>query len=229
MNKNVLNKVKRIDWILADFYGEKKFTKGTDPLTELILTVLSQNTNDTNRDRAFESMKSRFPSWEDVMNARPGELAKAIKVGGLAKVKSGRIIRLLKSLKSENGNLNLGFIVKWDNDSVRDYLLKIDGVGPKTAACVLAFSLGRNVMPVDTHVHRVAGRLGILPKRMTAEAAHDYFTGFADHINLYQFHLNLITHGRRICKARVPLCGECPVKRLCNYYRDLSGKRNQAA
>ena len=229
MNKNVLNKVKRINTILAEFYGEKKFTKGTDPLTELILTVLSQNTNDTNRDRAFESMKSRFPSWEDVMNARPGELEKAIKVGGLAKIKSGRIIRLLKSLNAEHGGLSLDFINRWDNDNVREYLLKIDGVGPKTVACVLAFSLGRNVMPVDTHVHRVAGRLGILPERMTAEAAHEYFSRFADYVNLYQFHLNLITHGRKICRARAPLCGECPLKRCCAYYRDLSGKRNQAA
>lgn len=229
MNKNEAKKIARVDEILAGLYGKKKFTKATDPLTELILTVLSQNTNDTNRDRAFGALRDRFPTWDDAMSAAPARLEAAIKAGGLAKIKSRRIIKLLKSLKAENGRLDLSFMDRWADDRVRTYLLKIDGVGPKTAACVLAFSLGRNVMPVDTHVHRVATRLGILPSPMTPETAHDYFLQFGPAINLYQLHLNLIAHGRQICKARVPLCSECSLRKLCNYYRNIKGNRELAA
>jgi endonuclease-3 len=229
MDKALMKKVIRIDKLLAQRYGEKTFKTGPDPLTELILTVLSQNTNDTNRDRAFKSMKERFPRWQDILESSPAKLAGAINVGGLAKIKSTRILKLLKFIKSEQGEPNLDFLNKWSDDKVSEYLLRIDGVGPKTAACVMAFSLGRQVMPVDTHVHRVSSRLGILPPKMTAESAHEYFLDFKDVVNLYQLHLNLIAHGRQVCRARNPQCAECNLKRLCKYYSGQVKKQDAAA
>jgi endonuclease-3 len=227
MDKTRVKKVVRTDELLEKEYGKKSFGRGPDPLLELILTVLSQNTSDVNRDRAFRSLQNRFPTWEDVLNVTPAKLASAIRIGGLARVKSGRILKLLRSIQKQHGSLDLNFLHNWPDDQVRDYLLAIDGVGPKTAACVLAFSLGRNVMPVDTHVYRVSKRLGIIPDDMTVEAAHDFFLGFDGTVSLYQFHLNLIEHGRKICRARKPLCDECGLRRLCRYYKKTINARSK--
>jgi endonuclease-3 len=229
MNKIGQRKAVRVDQLLAREYGTKKFDRKTDPLTELVVTILSQNTNDTNRDRAFAGLKAKFPKWEDVVKASPAKLAEAIKVGGLAKIKAERIVRMLKSLQKTNGALKLDFLESMADDRVREYLLAIDGVGPKTAACVLAFSLGRDIMPVDTHVHRVSSRLGLIPPKMTAEQAHDYFLGLQGTVGLYQFHLNLIAHGRKVCKAQRPLCDKCALKKLCAYYAQSSGSKEAAA
>jgi endonuclease-3 len=229
MIKLIVKKVIRINKLLARKYGCKAFKPGSDPLTELILTVLSQNTNDNNRDKAFNSLKARFPRWSDVLATSPAKLATTIKVGGLAKIKSARILKLLKAIKDTHGELSLDFLKQWPDDKVREYLLKIDGVGPKTAACVLAFSLGREVMPVDTHVHRVASRLGIIPPKMTAESAHEHFLNFKDTVSLYQLHLNLIAHGRQVCRARNPHCPNCDLKRLCKYYLSQINKQDAAA
>ncbi|RKX17871.1 MAG: endonuclease III, partial [Candidatus Zixiibacteriota bacterium] len=207
-------------------YGKKPYSQGPDPLTELILTVLSQNTSDINRNRAFKSLKEHFPTWEDVLNTSPAKLSSAISIGGLAKIKSWRIIKLLKSIQKSHGRLDLDFLHNWPDKKVKDYLLGIDGIGPKTAACVLVFSLGRNVMPVDTHVYRVSKRLGIIPGNTTAEAAHDFFIRFDGTVSLYQFHLNIIEHGRKICQARKPRCNECSLKRLCRYYKNTGNTRS---
>ena len=136
---------------------------------------------------------------------------------------------MLKSLQKANGELKLDFLESKADEQIREYLLNIDGVGPKTAACVLAFSLGRDVMPVDTHVHRVSSRLGLIPPKMSAEQAHDYFLGLRGTISLYQFHLNLIAHGRQVCKAQRPQCEKCALKKLCDYYAQLSGSKEAAA
>jgi len=229
MIKLMMKKVIRVDELLANNYGEKAFKPGPDPLTELVLTVLSQNTNDNNRDKAFKSMKGLFPRWTDVLMTTPAKLAGAIKVGGLAKIKSARIMKLLKAIKDTHGELSLDFLNEWPDNDVREYLLKIDGVGPKTAACMMAFALGREVMPVDTHVHRVATRLGIIPPKMTAESAHGYFLDFKDAVSLYQLHLNLIAHGRQVCRARNPQCAKCDLKRLCKYYAGQAKKQDAAA
>ncbi|MCP4583595.1 MAG: endonuclease III [candidate division Zixibacteria bacterium] len=229
MNGVTVKKIARIDEVLAIRYGEKAFKRGPDPLTELILTVLSQNTNDVNRDRAFQAMKDRFPDWQAVIDSSSTELAKTIKVGGLARIKSARIIKLLVSIKESRNRLDLDFLRKWSDDEVRDYLLKIKGVGPKTAACVLAFSLGRDIMPVDTHVYRASTRLGILPSTITPDAAHDYFLRFQGKVSLYQFHLNLIGHGRQVCKARKPACDKCDLRRLCKYYSEQIKGQEAAA
>ncbi len=224
-----MKKITRLDELLAKRYGEKIYSNITDPLTELVLTVLSQNTNDVNRDRAFSAMKEKYPEWQDVLNAGPSDLAEVIKVGGLADTKSRRIIKMLKSIEDRHGRLDLGFFDSWPDDEISDYLLNIDGVGPKTVACVLAFALGRDVMPVDTHVHRVSKRLGLIPESMNAEKAHGFFKEFKGTVSLYQFHLNLIAHGRTLCKARKPLCSECALKRLCKYYAVNVKNKGQAA
>ena len=218
MNGRLIKKVVRIDEILTQDYGLKSVSNGKDPLTELVFTVLSQNTNDLNRDRAFEAMRQMFPTWEDVVNTTPVKLASAIKVGGLAKIKAARILKMLKYVNKTYNKLNLDFLKEWSVNRGRDFLLNIDGVGPTTAACVLVFSLGRDVMPVDTHVRRVSSRLGILPLKISDSAAHDYFLEFKNQVSLYQLHLNLIRHGRRICRARKPLCKECSLRRSCAYY-----------
>ncbi len=224
MNKWMIIKVVRIEKTLTKKYGIKPFDNKKDPLSELIFTVLSQNTTDINRDRAFRSLKKRFSTWEDVAKTTPAKLAAAIKAGGLAKIKAVRILKMLRDIKNTHSHLNLDFLHNWNDDRIRGYLLKIDGVGPKTAACVLAFSLGRNIMPVDTHVRRVSSRLGILPAKMSDRTAHEYFCQFIEFVSLYQFHLNLIEHGRKVCRARKPLCVKCFLKRSCSYY----SKRNDS-
>lgn len=224
-----MKKATRVDEVLAELYGKKNFKKKTDPLTELVTTVLSQNTSDTNRDRAFAGLREKFPDWGDVLCVSRNQLASAIKVGGLANIKAARILKMLKSIKEMHSELSLDFLSDWPDDEVREYLLKIDGVGPKTAACVLAFALGRDVMPVDTHVHRVSSRLGLIPQEMNAETAHDFFLVFRGTVDLYQFHLNMINHGRKVCKARKPLCGSCKLRRLCRFYDQEIKQREQAA
>ncbi len=223
LSPNQSLQVEKIDRLLADLYGKKIFRSGPDPLTELIFTILSQNTNDNNRDRAFAALKAAFPRWEDVAAAPTRAVAKSIKSAGLAEIRARRIKAVLRRLK-KHGGYSLDFIRDWPDESVVEFLTSLDGVGRKTAACVMAFSLGRNVMPVDTHVFRVAGRIGILPKGISPEKAHDYFGRFANRLSLYQFHLNLIAHGRAVCRSRNPLCRTCRLLDMCAY-----GKKNMTA
>jgi endonuclease III len=220
-----LKQLIKFDRILAEEYGRKKFTGGTDPLTELVRTVLSQNTNDTNRDRAFESMKAAYPTWEKLAQAPIGNIAAAIKVAGLAKIRATRISRLLKAIHESQGRYSLDFLTDWQDEAIREYLTKLEGIGPKTIACVMAFSLGRNVMPVDTHVFRVSQRLGIIPPKMSVTAAHIYFDNLKDALSLYQLHLNLIAHGRQICHARIPECTKCRLKAECSYYKTTESRQ----
>jgi endonuclease III len=222
--KSLQKKSAKIDKILAGLYGAKKQTSKSDPTAELILTVLSQNTNDINRDRAYHSLRQQFPSWDDIANAKPGAVAKAIKVGGLAAIKSKRIIKILTQIKSRSNDYSLSFLNKLSDKEIWEYLIAFDGVGPKTASCVLLFALGRKAMPVDTHVHRVGKRLGLIPDNFSAEKAHPWFLELELPIDMYQFHLNLIQHGRVICRPKNPKCDSCPLTRLCLYYRAMSSK-----
>jgi endonuclease-3 len=213
-----------IDRVLVDDYGLKKQTRRTDPTAELILTVLSQNTNDINRDRAFQSLKARFPSWRDVAFARKAAVAASIRVGGLANIKSRRIIRMLQQIASRSSDYSLSFLNEMSDKEALDFLLDLDGVGPKTAACVLLFSLGRKAMPVDTHVHRVGIRLGLIPGGLSAEDAHQWFMDLDLQVDVHQLHLNMIQHGRMLCRPRNPKCGICPLKKLCLYYNGRPGE-----
>jgi endonuclease III len=221
MRKNdIIKKILLIDNVLTEAYGHKTKTK-SDPTNELILTILSQNTNDTNRDRAFNSLKEKFPTWAKVASAKSSDIENTIRVGGLAEIKSKRIKRILQQIGEKSPDYSLSFFKNMSDDEIRDYLLSFDGVGPKTAACVLLFSLGRKAMPVDTHVHRVGTRLGIIPEEYNADKAHLWFRELDLPVDILQLHLNMIEHGRTLCRPQNPKCEICPLKRFCVYYKNL--------
>ena len=208
----------QINAILREHYGEPERWNGRlDPLSELIAVVLSQHTSDVNSARAFESLRARFPDWESVRRAPAAEVADAIRSGGLAVLKAVRIQRILDQVLEARGELSLDFLRDLPLDEGRALLRSLDGVGPKSAACVLLFSLDKPAMPVDTHVHRVAGRLGLIDRRVSADAAHELLEPMVPPEEVYSFHVNLIRHGRVICKAQRPRCPECPVNALCAY------------
>ncbi len=203
-------------------YGRPVWRRPLPPLDELVSTILSQNTNDLNRDRAYLALQQRFPTWEGVRDARPQAVIRAIRVAGLANQKGPRIQGLLRAITDERGSLDLRFLRRMPADEARAWLLRFKGVGPKTAAIVLLFSLGKPAFPVDTHVLRVTGRLGLRPDRMTAEAAHAHLAGLFLPRTYAAAHLNLIRHGREVCHARRPRCEACVLNDLCPYPRSVS-------
>ncbi len=202
---------------LLETYGEPTWRNPLPPASELVSTILSQNTNDLNRDRAYQALHARFPTWEEVRDARRSEVIAAIRVAGLANQKGPRIQAVLREITRERGNLVLGFLKDLPLDEARAWLMKFKGVGPKTAAIVLLFSLGRPAFPVDTHIYRVSGRLGLRPSKMTLEQAHVHLESLFPPETYYAAHLNLIRLGREICHPRVPSCWMCPVRSLCRY------------
>lgn len=182
---------------------------------ELIVTVLSQHTSDINRDRAFTGLKKRFPTWEEVASAPATQIADAIRPGGIADVKARRIKAILDEIRRREGALSLDRLHELDDQQVAEYLCELPGVGPKTAACVLVFSMGRPAFPIDTHVHRIARRLGWIADKATAEHAHHELAPKVPPDIRYDFHVALIDHGRKICKPRMPRCSDCVVFDLC--------------
>jgi endonuclease-3 len=207
-------------------FGSPTWRNPLPPLDELISTILSQNTNDNNRDRAFEALRSRFPTWEAVRDAEEQAVIHAIRPAGLANQKGPRIQKVLREITAERGELSLGFLADLPVEEARRWLMSFKGVGPKTAAIVLLFSLGEPAFPVDTHVHRVTGRLGLRPDKMNAEQAHDFLSRLFPPEAYYAAHLNLIRLGREICHARNPECLRCPLNDLCDFYQrqSLNGK-----
>ena len=185
------------------------------------MTVLSQATSDTNRDRAFANLKAGFPSWEQVLDAPVEEVADAIRPGGIGDVKARRIQQILSAIETRDGRLDLGRLRSMDDDEITSYLCSLPGVGPKTAACVLLFSMGRDAFPVDTHVHRVAGRLGLIDPKMSAAKAHEVLSPRVPPALRYEFHMQLIEHGRRVCTPRRPRCSECVLLDLCVWGPEL--------
>jgi len=207
--------VKWCDNKLKGEYGDRKRKQRPDPLRTLVLTVLSQNTNDVNRDRAFKEFKRRFPGWEDVLAAPVREVEEAIRAGGLAKQKSARIQAMLAEIKEREGGLDLKRICRMPRDQALDYLYSFKGVGKKTAAIVLLFSCGVPVFPVDTHIFRVTRRLGLVPEKANADKAHDIMDELVADDAKYRFHINLIEHGRNICHPRKPECSSCCLNAKC--------------
>lgn len=206
---------------LLEAYGQPTWRNKLPPIDELVSTILSQNTNDINRDRAFDRLKRAFPTWEAVRDADPQAVVEAIRPAGLANQKGPRIQSALRQISQERGSLDLSFLKDLPLEEARTWLTGFKGVGPKTAAIVLLFSLDRPAFPVDTHIHRVTRRLGLCPPKASAEQAHKILSGLFSPDSFYAAHLNIIRHGREVCKARRPLCGQCMLSDLCAYY--LSG------
>ena len=202
--------------ILDDFYGRAVLAPRYPPVDELVFTVLSQNTADVNTERTFAALKARFSDWAAVRDAAVEDIERTIAHGGLARTKAPRLKMILEAVSAAAGAPDLTILNGLSDSEAQAYLTSLPGVGPKTAACVLLFSLGRPVMPVDTHVHRVARRLGIIAG-VTAEQAHALLTGLAGPRaeDVYAAHVAFVRHGRRICHARRPACGECPLAGIC--------------
>jgi len=209
--------VRQVDAALASRYGARKQCRHGDPLDGLIQTILSQNTTDVNSRAAFAALKRRFPDWETARRARTSAIAAAIERGGLANIKSGRIKAILQRLHEERGRVNLDFLRRWSAQKATDYLLGLPGVGRKTAACVLLFDLGEPAFPVDTHVFRVATRLDWLSPGADPDRAHDELAALVPRELHYQLHLNMVAHGRQVCRPGRPKCGECPLLAWCPY------------
>ena len=205
---------------LLDFYGPPDWRPHLSPVAELVSTILSQNTNDTNRDRAFNNLRKRFSTWEEVRDAPTEDIIQAIKTAGLANQKGPRIKHALQKITDREDDISLDFLKSMSVEKARKWLTDIKGVGPKTAAIVLLFSLEMPAFPVDTHVHRVTGRVGLRPSNMNASKSHSFLEKAFSPDEYYADHLNLIKLGREICKSRNPECPVCPLNDFCSYYQE---------
>jgi len=202
---------------LEQAFGRPRPGRRLAPLDELILTILSQHTSDGNRDRAYRAMRRRFPTWNMVLRARREDLEDALRVGGLARTKSRVIQDALRTILRDWGRLDLEDLRTMPTAEAKTYLLRLKGVGEKTACCVLLFALGRDAFPVDTHIHRVAERLGWVSPKAGATRVHALLAALIPSERCYPAHINLITLGRRVCRARAPACPSCPLRRNCRY------------
>ena len=201
--------------LLEQEYGPREWQPDRDPIDVLIGTILSQNTSDANSGRAFASLKASFDSWEAVASAPAERIAEVIKCGGLSQIKAARIKQVLKQIESEKGRITLDFLKSRTMTEAEDYLIRLPGVGHKTASCVLLFSLGKPSLPVDTHVFRVAKRLGLIGSKVSVEKAPGLLQKQIPPSKVYQFHVHMIEHGRRICRARQPHCHRCILRDIC--------------
>ena len=206
------------DWILKllkQAYGPRTWRRGRGPVEVLVQTILSQNTSDTNSERAYNNLVISFDGWDAVAEADPARVAEAIRSGGLGDVKAGYITLALREIRSRTGGFDLAFLKDMPLEEVREWLVSLPGVGMKTASCVLLFALGMPAMPVDTHVYRVAGRLGLLPPKITFAQAHRLLERMLPAAQVYPFHILLIEHGRKTCKSQRPLCNDCVLRNIC--------------
>jgi len=207
--------------LLGQEYGIPQWRPHTDPLSELIRAILSQNTSDVNSHRAFERLISTFGSWDRVAEASSDEIAAAIGCGGLSRIKAPRIKAILEGILETRGSLDLGFLGHLPLSEAKAWLQTLPGVGPKTAGCVLLFALGKPALPVDTHVYRVSRRLGLIDSKVSPEGAHQLLEGIVPSEAIYQFHVNMLAHGRTACRAQRPRCDRCVLGEGCptNHYR----------
>ena len=203
---------------LTEVYGELDWSRNQDGMDELISCILSQSTNDTNRDRAFARLKERFLNWEAVRFAALDDLIDAIRPAGLANQKAPRIQNALEVIFEKTGEYCIDFLDDLPLDEAKAWLVSLKGVGPKTAAIVLCFAYGRPAFPVDTHIFRVSRRIGFLPDKLSADAAHPIMEAIAPPEDYYQFHIQLIQHGRDTCHARKPTCERCPISAQCDFF-----------
>ncbi|MBM4462584.1 MAG: endonuclease III [Chloroflexi bacterium] len=201
--------------LLRKEYGLRHWQPDRDPVSTLIATVLSQNTSDVNSKRAFDALIDRFSNWESVAAATVEQIAECIRLGGLAAVKAKRIKLILERIQEQRGRLDLSFLAELPLPEARSWLTQLPGVGPKTANCVLLFSLGKPALPVDTHVFRVARRLGLIDSRVSIGRAHELLENLMSPADIYAFHVLMIEHGRLICKAQRPRCHLCALQEPC--------------
>jgi endonuclease III len=227
--KRLAQRAVKIHERLLEFYGEPVWRNPLPAIDELVSTILSQNTNDVNRDRAFDVLRAKFPTWEAVRDAKTKDVIEAIRPAGLANQKGPRIQQVLKAITEERGSLDLSFLSEMSVDDARDWLMKFNGVGPKTAAIVLCFSLNKPAFPVDTHIYRVTGRIGLRSETMTVEQAHPHLEGLFPPKTYYAAHLNIIRLGREICTARKAMCEKCPIVKLCDYGKTAMSLRAHRA
>ncbi len=215
--------VKAADELLMQRVGDPA-PKRKDAVYELILTVLSQNTSDHNRDIAFGNLRERFPEWELVRKAKAEEIEEAIRPGGLAKQKSRNILSILDWVKEQSGGYDLNWLGKIPLPEALDKLTALPGVGIKTASVVMCFSFGAPVFPVDVHIHRICRRWGLSPAKGTAETTHYLMQPLIPEGRWKQLHLNMLKLGRIICRPAKPNCPDCPVKGICEFYRKSASR-----
>lgn len=211
--------IAEVDRLLTQEYGDRPWQPHHDPVSELVATILSQNTSDINSGRAFAALQEAFGSWENVAATDVAEIERAIRPGGLSVIKAERIKRILQEITEERGRIDLGFLGDLPLDEARAWLRRLPGVGPKTVGCVLLFSLGKPVLPVDTHVYRVSRRLGLIPQKVSVEAAHHLLESAIDGTaaEIYRFHINMVEHGRRVCKSQRPRRSICVLRGVCEW------------
>ena len=203
---------------LLEAYGQPRWHSDLDPVSQLVNTILSQNTNDAKRDLAYGRLRTGLPTWEHVRDADTAVVVDAIRPAGLANQKGPRIQEALRLITRQRGEISLDFLAAWPVQEARAWLSSIHGVGPKTAAIVLLFSFGKPAFPVDTHIHRVTRRLGLIGPKVSRERAHAELAALVDPEDYYAFHLNVIRHGREVCRSRSPRCPLCVLQDLCDYY-----------
>lgn len=213
-----LIRVKKIVEKLEKEFGIPQRRNNRDPLSNLVLTVLSQSTNDKNRDMAYQRLKEKFPTWEDVMNGDQKEIADAIRPGGLANQKSRRIQNILRWIHNEYGSLNLDFLCDMKPEEIMEKFIKLEGIGVKTISVVMMFSCGMDVFPVDTHVHRICRRLGLVAENASAEKTFWEMKPLVPKGKSFSLHMNFLKLGRTICLARKPKCDICPLQKECEFY-----------
>lgn len=212
-------KYRTIYHLLVELYGEPQRRRYLPPVDQLVNTILSQQTTGANRERAFRALKERFDSWEEVMDAPLQEVCEAILPAGLANQKAPRIQEALRFIMRERGELNIDFIASLPVQEGKEWLTQIKGVGPKTASIILLFTFGLPAFPVDTHVHRLSKRLGLIGTKVTADKAHEILENIVEPAAYYAFHVNLIRHGREVCHAREPQCQVCILQDPCDYFQ----------
>ena len=219
--RSVAKRISRLKEYMDGLYPTRRKRRRIPALDELVLTILSQNTNDVNSFAAFESLRIKYPTWDKVANANVRSIASAIRVGGLAPQKAPRIKAILKEVYKARGDYNIDHIEDMSLEEGLEYLLHFNGVGLKTASCVMLFSLGKPAFPVDTHVLRISNRIGIIGEKDNADKASRVYIEHTNPKDRYKFHMDIIHFGRETCHARNPECDECKLKRSCLYFQNI--------
>ena len=218
MSKEIRKKAEKVCKVLINKYGKKVSERKLPPIDELVMTILSQHTNDINMYRAFESVKEAYSSWEEVLAAPQDELAVSIRSSGMYNLKAKRIQATLREINERVGKLDLSLLETMEISEAKEWLTSLHGVGPKTAAIVLLFSFGLPVLPVDTHVWRVTKRLGIIDMKVSREKAHELLEQIMPSACIPSINKNLVRHGREVCRAQNPKCADCFLNKICDFY-----------